>query len=72
MKYCVNCKHYLDGGLGGWCQYDDGDVNPVTGKLKPKFAHGMRNSKFLCGKDGVWFEEKSEPAKISFWKRLFK
>lgn len=72
MKLCVDCKYYYEGAIAEWCKYDDGDINPVNGKLKPKFAHIVRCNQSACGIDAKWFEEKEVPKTLSFFKRLFK
>lgn len=72
MKYCIDCKHYYRGSLGDWCEYDDDDINPVNGELKPKFAIAVRNDETKCGKDAVWFEQKVTVKKVSIWKRFLK
>lgn len=77
MKYCVDCKHYYEGYMSAWCRFNDGDIDLVTGKLRPKFAFRVREDNFKCGKNGIWFEEKESPKKespkkVSFFKRLFK
>ncbi len=57
MKFCVNCRHYIDGlpscAKAVW-------TSMVTGDEFMHSCHEARSNQTLCGKDASWFEAKDD------------
>ena len=61
MKLCINCKYLYVNDPHKECSYPD-ILSKVDGK--PKFTCQLaRENTYLCGPQGLWFEEKSKEQK---------
>lgn len=68
IKYCVDCKYFVDGSFGSWCESHYREIDIVTGKAKATFAHKCRKDHHLCGPEAKWFEP-LQKTKVKFWKK---
>ena len=68
IKYCVDCKYFVDGRFGNWCESHYREIDIVTGKAKATFAHQCRKEHHLCGPEAKWFEP-LQKTKVKFWRK---
>lgn len=65
-KYCVNCRHFVNGSIGGYvkvmdCASPKNPKNLVHGtpiKISANLARSISNSFQYCGREGNFFEQK--------------
>ena len=69
MKECSACKHFRKGTYSLWCENPKNGYSTVTGQVKARWAHTVRDDESRCGAEGTWFEKSVPVPTTRSWLR---